>query len=309
LIRVGTSRDLMPGEPVVAIGNAYGYSHTVTRGIVSALHRRVKISDTQEYPDLIQTDASINPGNSGGPLLNADGELVGINVAVRAGAHGIGFALPIDDVMTVAARLLNIRQLDHTWHGVVVDERRDGTTEGLRVKSVDEASPAKQGGLLPGDVITEVENRPVTWAIEFERALLGHAPGDEITVTVLRDDQPIEAKLVLAAYPKAQHPVERMIWQRIGLELSTVQTGQFTQRETNYRAGLQVASVRAGSVAEERGIRQGDILVGMHVWEMESLENVEYLLRYPDLARISPVKFYLVRDGKPLYGFLPLTVR
>ncbi len=86
-ITIGTSDDLMIGEPVIAMGNAYGYEHTVTRGIISALHRSVQVSDAQSYEDLIQTDASINPGNSGGPLLNIDGEMIGINVAVRAGAR------------------------------------------------------------------------------------------------------------------------------------------------------------------------------------------------------------------------------
>ena len=90
LISIGRSDDLMVGEEVIAIGNAYGYEHTHTRGIISALHRTVKVTDSQYYRDLIQTDASINPGNSGGPLLNVDGQMIGINVAVRVGAQGIG---------------------------------------------------------------------------------------------------------------------------------------------------------------------------------------------------------------------------
>ncbi len=85
VIDIGTSSDLMVGEPVIAVGNAYGYNHSVTRGIVSALHRDVPVSETQQYFDLIQTDASINPGNSGGPLLNIDGQMIGLNVAVRVG--------------------------------------------------------------------------------------------------------------------------------------------------------------------------------------------------------------------------------
>ena len=104
----------MAGEPVIAIGNAYGYEHTVTRGIISALHRNVQVSDEQKYDDLIQTDASINPGNSGGPLLNIDGEMIGINVAVRVGAQGIGFAIPIDEALEVAARLMSIERLEQT---------------------------------------------------------------------------------------------------------------------------------------------------------------------------------------------------
>jgi len=103
VIAIGTADDLMVGEPVVAVGNAYGYEHTVTRGVISALHRTVQISDAQTYENLIQTDASINPGNSGGPLLNIQGEMIGINVAVRSGAQGIGFAIPVDAAVEVAA--------------------------------------------------------------------------------------------------------------------------------------------------------------------------------------------------------------
>ena len=103
-ITIGTSADLMVGETVITIGNAFGYENTVSVGIISALKRNVTLSDEQVYRNLIQTDACINPGNSGGPLINIDGELIGINVAVRAGAQGIGFALPIDDVKKVGRR-------------------------------------------------------------------------------------------------------------------------------------------------------------------------------------------------------------
>ena len=120
VIRIGTSSDLMIGETVLAVGNAYGYEHTVTQGIISALHRDVEVSRTQRYDDLIQTDASINPGNSGGPLLNIDGEAIAINVAVRAGAQGIGFAIPIDRVLDVVSQLISVERIDQTWHGLVV---------------------------------------------------------------------------------------------------------------------------------------------------------------------------------------------
>ncbi|MCG8448677.1 MAG: trypsin-like peptidase domain-containing protein, partial [Pirellulales bacterium] len=118
VIHLGTSEDLMEGETVIAMGNAFGYEHTVTTGIISALHRNVQVNETQQYLDLIQTDASINPGNSGGPLLNIDGEMVGVNVAVRAGAQGIGFAIPIDKALEIATRLLSIEKLDNHWHGM-----------------------------------------------------------------------------------------------------------------------------------------------------------------------------------------------
>ena len=121
-IAVGTSGDLMVGETVITIGNAFGYENTVSVGIVSALKRNVTLSDEQVYRNLIQTDACINPGNSGGPLINIEGELIGINVATRSGAQGIGFALPIDDVKRVATEMLSTRRLAGTWHGMVAGE-------------------------------------------------------------------------------------------------------------------------------------------------------------------------------------------
>ncbi len=144
VITIGTSGDLMIGEPVVAIGNAYGYEHTVTRGIISELHRAVQVSDSQNYHDLIQTDASINPGNSGGPLMNIDGEMIGINVAVRADAQGIGFAIPVDMVMTVAAELLSAEHA--TFHGIVTTQSEDSPGHCI-VEKVDLDSPAGKCGL------------------------------------------------------------------------------------------------------------------------------------------------------------------
>ncbi len=141
-IRIGTSSDLMVGETVITIGNAFGYENTVSVGIISALNRNVTLSDDQVYRNLIQTDACINPGNSGGPLVNIDGELIGINVAVRAGAQGIGFALPIDDVKTVALEMMSTRRLAATWHGIV--DRREpagGPSRGLR-----RGRPGRQSG-------------------------------------------------------------------------------------------------------------------------------------------------------------------
>ena len=132
----------MVGETVITIGNAFGYENTVSVGIVSALQRNVTLSDEQVYRNLIQTDACINPGNSGGPLINIDGELIGINVAVRAGAQGIGFALPIDDVKEVAAEMMSTRRLASTWHGLVAGEQRNGAKKRIVVSR----GPAGQPG-------------------------------------------------------------------------------------------------------------------------------------------------------------------
>jgi serine protease Do len=307
-IEIGTSSDLMIGEPVIAVGNAYGYEHTVTRGIVSALHRSVQVSEVQDYQDLIQTDASINPGNSGGPLLNIDGQMIGINVAVRAGAQGIGFAIPADRVMQVAANLMSIQRLDGNWHGVVAQTDRVAT-DGVLVKAVEGSSPAANGGLQPGDLIVRVDDREITRPLDLERAFLGHKPGDDIPVVVQRDQKSITLDLDVASIGRrAPASVESdQIWDVLGMKLSPMPATQLKQTQSRYRGGLKILSVRPDSPASRQGIRSGDVLVGMHVWETVSLENVQYVLNRTDFADIEPLKFYILRGNETLYGHLTVS--
>ena len=155
-IAIGTSGDLMVGETVITIGNAFGYENTVSVGIVSALHRDVTLSDEQVYRNLIQTDASINPGNSGGPLINVNGELIGINVAVRAGPRESVSHSPIDEVKRVAAEMLSTRRIAATWHGLVVDDLTRGNQRAVVIREVQAGSPAETAGFKAGDELTRV---------------------------------------------------------------------------------------------------------------------------------------------------------
>jgi serine protease Do len=309
VIDIGTSDDLMPGETVIAVGNAYGYEHTVTRGIVSALHRTVQVSDAQSYEDLIQTDASINPGNSGGPLLNVEGKMIGLNVAVRAGAQGIGFAIPANTVVTIAADLLSTRRLDHTWHGLTA--RPASGEVGLVVEAVDEQSPAAESGLKSGDILRAVARRHLARALDLERALLGHHPGEKIAVEAERDGQRMNVNLVLASAPEmAEEEASDPIWDVIGLNVQPISAKRFqTHHRKRYRGGLLVREVRAESPAARQGLCRGDILVGVHIWETVSLDNLLYILNSPDLPSLDPLKFYVLRENEPrtLYGFLQLT--
>ena len=179
-VDIGTSRDLMTGETVIAVGNAFGYEHTVTTGIISALHRNVQVNDTQQYLDLIQTDASINPGNSGGPLLNIDGEMIGVNVAVRAGAQGIGFAIPVDKAMEIAARMMSIEKLDNHWHGMTALSL-EGPQGPVTVARVEKQSPAQSSGLRRGDRIERIGDTSIRRPLDIERALLGRRLGEKVT--------------------------------------------------------------------------------------------------------------------------------
>ncbi|MFV2069355.1 MAG: trypsin-like peptidase domain-containing protein [Pirellulales bacterium] len=305
VIHIGTSSDLMVGESVIAVGNAYGYENTVTRGVISALHRTVQISDAQTYEDLIQTDASINPGNSGGPLLNIEGEMIGINVAVRSGAQGIGFAIPVDMAMQVTAHLLDIRRLDRHWHGVIAREVSGGSPQ-LVVAATEKNSPAEKVGLQPGDRITEVGSRKVVRALDLERALLGRKEGEEIKLVVQRSKQPLTLNLVLAASPTSVLGSSGQLWNQLGLRLRGLDSKQLRPLHPRYRGGLTVADVRSGSPADEQGIQPGDVLVGMHIWETVSMENVQYILNRVDAEHLQPLKFYILRGNQPYFGYLSL---
>ncbi|MEX0866544.1 MAG: trypsin-like peptidase domain-containing protein [Pirellulales bacterium] len=306
VIRIGTSDDLMPGESVIAVGNAYGYEHTVTRGIISALHRTVQVSDTQNYHDLIQTDASINPGNSGGPLLNIDGDMIGINVAVRVGAQGIGFAIPVDRAMEVAADLLSVKRIQRRWHGVVVRPAADG--KGVVVERVEAGSPAEQAGIEAGDVLASLGAERLRHAVDLERLLLDKQTGEEVELTMSRGGQAVAINFVLTSLPKESNTVTDKTWELLGMRLSPLASGEFRQQQGRYRGGLLVDEVRRGSPAARQGIQAGDILVGMHVWETVSLENVAYILGRDDFADFEPVKFYILRDNRTLFGHLPVAV-
>ncbi len=248
VMTIGTSSDLMIGETVLALGNAYGYEHTVTRGIVSALHRDVEVSRTQRYDDLIQTDASINPGNSGGPLLNINGEMIGVNVAVRAGAQGIGFAIPVDRVLEVVAALLSVERVDRTWHGIV--SRVDGE-RGVIVETVHSRSPAESVGVKAGDVITQIGETPVARPLDIERGLLGHRAGDSVSVTVMRAGAEEKLDLSLAVARRDTLPIDERCWQDIGLRLEAMPAAKVQRLQSRYRGGLLVSEVREGGPASE----------------------------------------------------------
>ena len=170
---LGTAQDLMVGETVVAIGNAYGYEHTVSSGIVSAIKRDVVLNKEVSYKSLIQTDACINPGNSGGPLVNVHGELIGVNVAIRAGAQGIGFAIPVDTMVRVVSEMLQTRHRQKVYDGLNVRDQLDPTPEGLVrcvvVDRVDAGSPAAQANLQKGDVIVRMGDVPVCCSFDVDR--------------------------------------------------------------------------------------------------------------------------------------------
>jgi putative serine protease PepD len=196
---LGKSGNLDVGENVVAIGSPFGLQATVTSGIVSALQRPVSVggsTGTETTYPAIQTDAAINPGNSGGPLVNMNGEVVGINSSIRsasngmgeAGSIGLGFAIPIDNALPIVDQLRNNETPTHAKLGVSVGDAtsRDGLVSGAGIESVQPGSAADKAGLERGDVITKVDDQAITGYQSLVATIRGHRPGDSVTLTVVK---------------------------------------------------------------------------------------------------------------------------
>src|SRR5262249_40402236 len=192
---LGSSEQLRVGEHVLAVGNPFGLGHTVTLGIVSAKARAIGAGP---YDDFIQTDASINPGNSGGPLFNWRGEVIGINTAIRPGANGIGFAIPIDAVKDVLGQLREKGHVERGRLGLAFQALTptlatalgvDGP-KGALVSDVEPGGAAARAGIKAGDVVVSVNGTPIQHADELRRRVARNAPGSTIKVGVIRDKQP-----------------------------------------------------------------------------------------------------------------------
>jgi serine protease Do len=310
VIGFGTSSDLMVGESVIAIGNAFGYEHSVTDGRVSFKGRDVSLNKDMGYKGLIQTSAPINPGNSGGPLLNVLGEVVGVNVAIRAGAQNIGFALPVDAVIPRAADLIGVRRRTGMRHGLGLrDAAAREATESAAVRTVtvelvEPNSPAAAAGFRTGDVLVQVDDTPVVTSIDFERGLIDRPAGQKIPVKVRRGGSAADLELVLSAAPRVAPAPAEAVWKRLGLRVAPVGAEAVAKANPQLRGGLQVVEVAAGGTAAGAGIQKGDVLVGLHLWETLNLDNITFVLNHKDLSTFLPLKYFVSRDGKLKDGWI-----
>ncbi|OZF49584.1 serine protease [Rhodococcus sp. 14-2470-1b] len=199
---LGNSADVQVGEDVVAVGSPLGLNKTVTRGIVSALDRPVRLSgegtDTDAVIDAVQTDAAINPGNSGGPLIDAEGRVIGINSAIRSesgGSVGLGFAIPIDDVTEVAQSLIRTGEMKHPDIGINARSVINDATSGAEVANVRAGGPAQEAGIVEGDVITRVGDRAVTSADELVVAVQSSEIGQSTPVQLVRSGRLVDVSV------------------------------------------------------------------------------------------------------------------
>ena len=196
----GNSDKLVVGDGVVAIGSPFGLQETITSGIVSALHRTTDAPNGFTIPDSIQTDAAINHGNSGGPLLNADGEVVGVTAQIRSqsgGNEGVGFAIPSNTVRSIATELISTGKAEHAYLGVSLDP----TAPNARIAGIRSGTPAASAGLKANDVVTSLDGTKVSNSDELARAISAHKPGDTVSVTYLRDGKSHTVSVTLTNRP------------------------------------------------------------------------------------------------------------
>jgi serine protease Do len=195
-LKLAPASDLMVGETVIAVGHPFGYSNTVSSGIISALDREIAMPSGETLTGLIQMTASINPGNSGGPLLNINGELIGINVALRDGAQGIAFAINAGTVEQVLTKHLSALKIAGVRHGLACSEKLLGET-GERQRVVVAQVSSTAGDLSRGDEILAVGARPVANAFDLERALWDKKPGEKVDVRIVRQGRELTVVLNL----------------------------------------------------------------------------------------------------------------
>jgi serine protease Do len=286
----GNSADLHPGQTVLAFGNPYGFRFTVTRGIISALNRpNPDASDRRKPGEFIQTDAAINPGNSGGALVDARGELIGINtflISSSGSFSGMGFAIPTQIVQPIVDTLIRDGKITHAFIGIQISDLTPDNAkffdmkkaEGALVADVQPDAPGAKAGLRTGDVITEMDGKPVADAGELQMRVAQKRPGDTIHLQVVRDSKPTTIAVTLETLngdkgtevASSEHGKGR--W---GLSLSdlTPDVRDEVQAKPSVH-GAVVEEVKPGSPADNAGLQRGDVIMEVNRHAVKSAADV-----------------------------------
>jgi serine protease Do len=286
---IGRSTDLQIGEWVVAIGNPYAYllgnsEPTVTAGVVSAVGRNLLPSGNQSgvYVGMIQTDAAINPGNSGGPLVNAVGEVVGVNSSIfstTGGSVGIGFAIPIERALRVADELRRHGTVRRAWVGLDVtgaeDLRAWKRAGGLRVTEVAPGGPAARAGLAAEDVLLAAHGRPIRTFLDWEAVLLDTGPGDTLTVTYRRNGRDRTARVVVTDLPTTLAEKVSVLG-----DLRVVTLTPQIRQERDVRSERGVLIYEIGAEAQRAtGLRPGDVIFQINRLRVDSADDLRRAFR------------------------------
>jgi serine protease Do len=300
---LGHSNDLMIGETVIAIGNPFGLGHSVTTGVLSAINRSI-MTDENEYHGFVQTDASINPGNSGGPLLNIEGDVIGINTAIFREAEGIGFAIPVDRARAIAAELIQHGEVTPVWLGVRVQQLTAGLrtaldveqSEGALVAHVFEDSPAARQGINRGDLILKLNDMLVRSPRGFFEILRGIPAGSDTRVELERGRQKMVRKVTAQSFPEQR--ADQLAEILLGISVTESLPATPERRAIRPRLGLVVRAVIPQSSAARRGIRPGDIILEV---DREAVDDRAAFRRAISKLRGRRQVLLLVQRGRRAY--------
>jgi serine protease Do len=307
-LKMGDSDAIQVGDWVLAVGNPFGLSHTVTQGIISAKGR---VIGAGPYDNFLQTDASINPGNSGGPLLNLKGEVIGINTAILASGQGIGFATPSNIAKSIIPQLREKGKVVRGMIGVQVQNvtpelaKSFGMSEpkGALVAEVNPGSPAQKAGINRGDIIIEFNGHPIHEMNELPRLVAETAPGSKATVKVLRSGKEKTLKLTIVeltderqAQAKEGGAGEKT---PLGLEVQNLDPNLARQYRLRDNKGVVVVRVEPGGPAAESGLRPGDMIMEVNGSVVSTVK--EYRAVIAKLKKESVARFLIKRMGRTLY--------
>ena len=306
--KIGDSDQEQVGDWVLAIGSPFGFSHTATQGIVSAVARNLPSGD---YVPFIQTDAAINPGNSGGPLFNSKGEVIAINSQIysRSGAfNGLAFSIPINMAKNIADQLKDKGEVVRGWLGVRLQGLDQNLAEsfgmekpqGALVAQVEENSPAAKAGIESGDVILQYNGKAVNKTADLPALVASTPIGDKIEIKLLRDgkEQTVTAEIGNLNDGSDNGGSAKATAAARGLSLSALDDDD--REELGFRGkGVRISGVKAGSAAERSGLRQNDIIIGVGGKRVEDVKTARRLLEKANSKR--PVPLLIYRNGQNLY--------
>ena len=302
-IEMGKSDDLMIGETVIAIGNPFGFSHTVTTGVISALNRSVQTED-RTYRDFIQTDASINPGNSGGPLLNIDGDLVGITTAIYSKAQGIGFAIPIKKARRVMDDLIKYGEVHFPWLGLFVQDLDPKLTryfktpqgQGILVSGVFDNSPAQRSGFEVGDVIIGVGKNGVNSKETYYSMVRDYAAGDLVPLVVWKDEKRLKRRIRSEKFPQ----VLARDWAYVTLGVKVENITRLARRnfKITARQGVMITDLRPDSYLRSIGVTAGDVVRRINEMIVATVDDFE---RAVEKYRLKDSAVLVIQRGNQQY--------
>ena len=308
---LGDSDKVKVGEWVLAIGNPFGLQHTVTAGIISATGRS-NIGITQ-YEDFIQTDASINPGNSGGPLVNLDGEVIGINTAIftKPGGYtlesaGVGFAIPINMAKKIMDQLIDKGKITRGWLGVSIQDLNEELskvlelkqTKGVVVRQVEVDSPADKAGIKSKDLILKIDGMKIETTKQLMQIVAGIMPDTEVEITILRDDKEISKKVnitekqTLTAGVGKKDSTESQ--EKLGLEVKELTDELAEQYDLKGQKGVIITKILSGSLAERAELQAGDLITEINGYVVKNIDD--YRKAVEKIEEKKSVEFSCIRS-------------